>query len=64
MGMADPGLAMRIQARWAKKAHHMTMCLGEMREDLFTSVDKELYALGRVVELEVVAYGEVPTQCE
>ena len=42
----------------------MTMCLGEMREDLFTSVDKELYALGRVVELEVVAYGEVPAQCE
>lgn len=46
------------KARWAKKAHHMTMCLGEMREDLFTSVDKELYALGREVELEVVAYGE------
>jgi hypothetical protein len=44
--------------RWARKAHHMTMCLGEMREDLFPSVDKELYALGREVELEVVAYGE------
>lgn len=39
----------------------MTVCLGEMREDLFPSVDKELCTIGRVVELEVTAYGEVPS---
>ncbi len=44
---------------WAKKAHHMTMCLGEIGETTFPAgVEKESYRLGREVELEVVAYGE------
>jgi len=44
--------------RWSKKAHHMTICMGEIREELFASVSKELCAIGREVDLEVVAYGE------
>jgi len=37
----------------------MTICMGEIREELFASVSKELCAIGREVDLEVVAYGEV-----